>query len=133
MALTQNQIDQVLKHLTDGKSLRRACRESDVKYPQDFLDEMERDKTGALDLQYARAREIGYRARADSLLDVASDPNIPAADKRIITDTMKWELSKMLPKVYGDKLDLNHSGQIRTGAQGMSDDELLAIAAQAKK
>jgi hypothetical protein len=27
-------------------------------------------------------------------------------------DTRKWMLSKMLPKVYGDKLALEHSGSI---------------------
>lgn len=33
------------------------------------------------------------------------------ARSRLRTDTRKWMLSKVLPKVYGDKLDLNHGVQ----------------------
>jgi hypothetical protein len=131
MAITENQRATILELLAAGASLRQACREADVEHPTDVL--RLRDRDDAFALQYARAREDGYLERADSLLSVARDPSIPAADKRIITDTMKWELSKMLPKVYGDKLDLNHSGSIRTGAAGMTDEELQAIAAQARK
>jgi hypothetical protein len=130
MAVSKQQREAILQHLANGLSLRKSCREADLSEASRFLEECDRDD--ALAAQYARARERGYQARADALLDTASDETIEPASRRIITDTMKWELSKMLPKVYGDKLDLNHSGQIRTGAQGMSDDELLAIAAQAK-
>ena len=128
--INEKQREQVLRALADGDSLREACRQADIKHPTEVLRLRDSDHDFAL--HYARAREDGYIERADSLLSVARDASIPAADKRIITDTMKWELSKMLPKMYGDKLDLTHSGSIRTGAQGMTDDELLAIAAQAK-
>lgn len=32
--------------------------------------------------------------------------------RRLQVDARKWYLSKVLPKVYGDKLDLNHSGGV---------------------
>jgi hypothetical protein len=32
------------------------------------------------------------------------------AHKRVQIDTRKWMLSKMLPKVYGDKVTTEHSG-----------------------
>jgi len=44
---------------------------------------------------------------ADQLVEIADDTGIDANDKRIRVDTRKWLLSKALPKIYGDKLDLN--------------------------
>jgi hypothetical protein len=32
------------------------------------------------------------------------------AHKRLMVDTLKWKLSKMLPKVYGDKVTQEHTG-----------------------
>jgi hypothetical protein len=70
-------------------------------------------RTWALDLQhpfspkYARGRELGYHKMADQLVEIADDTGIDANDKRIRVDTRKWLLSKALPKIYGDKLDLN--------------------------
>jgi hypothetical protein len=32
------------------------------------------------------------------------------ASKRLQVDTLKWKLSKMLPKVYGDKITTEHTG-----------------------
>lgn len=32
------------------------------------------------------------------------------AHKRLMVDTLKWKLSKMLPKMYGDKVTTEHTG-----------------------
>ena len=31
--------------------------------------------------------------------------------QRLKVDTLKWQAGKLKPKVYGDKIDLNHGGQ----------------------
>ena len=95
--------------------------------------------------QYARAREIGYDCMAEELLQIADTPSLgvktvtkPNGDiettlgdmtdhRRIQIDARKWMLSKMLPKRYGDKLDLNHSGRIATQRE-MTEEELVSIA-----
>lgn len=66
--------------------------------------------------RYAKAREIGYELLADSLLSVAErscvgpdgrvDPGA-VQQARLEVDTRKWMLAKMLPKVYGDKLEVS--------------------------
>lgn len=75
---------------------------------------------------YATARELGYQSMADDLLDIADDKSgdytlkdgvtvmdsEAVARARLRVDTRKWMLSKVLPKVYGDRLDLNHSGGV---------------------
>ena len=63
---------------------------------------------------YARAREIGYHKLADETLDIADADETEAgqvARDRLRVDTRKWLLSKALPKIYGDKLEL--SGNVR--------------------
>ena len=57
-----------------------------------------------------RAREIGYHKMADDLLDIAdneeTEPGKVARD-RLRTDKRQWLLSKALPKIYGDKIELS--------------------------
>jgi hypothetical protein len=58
--------------------------------------------------QYARARELGYQAMEDAMLDLANNANEHSSagvnKARLQIDTIKWMLSKALPKRYGDKL-----------------------------
>jgi hypothetical protein len=72
-----------------------------------------------------RARESGYHKMADELLEIADDASNDFMERkgkdgeavmvvdhdhiarsRLRVDTRKWLLSKALPKVYGDKLEL---------------------------
>lgn len=124
---TQEVADEICAQLAEGKSLREVCR-------QGHLPSESTVRTWALDdrdgfsAQYARAREIGYHAMADELLEIADDGRNDwmeredgenagydangehLARSRLRVDTRKWMLSKALPKVYGDKLDVNHGG-----------------------
>lgn len=75
---------------------------------------------------YAPAREARAHKIAEDMLEIADDSSIDktvdaegnirtdhevVARSRLRVDTRKWLASKMLPKVYGDKVDLNHGGQ----------------------
>ena len=87
--------------------------------------------------QYARAREVQFLAIADELLEIADDGSNDwmqrtSKDKsggwelngehiqrsRVRIDTRKWILSKMLPKVYGDKAEVAVTGA--NGGPGQS-------------
>lgn len=79
--------------------------------------------------QYTRARELGYHGMADEIVDIADDgtndwmerkqgdDTITVVDHEHISrsklriDTRKWLLSKALPKVYGDKSTVEHTGK----------------------
>lgn len=100
--------DRVLARISEGSSLRKACEAEGVA-PMTVLDNLRRDPE--LTVQYAHARQCCYEARADKLMDTAWDPSIEPARLRIIVDAQKWELSKLLPKQYGDKLELG--GEVR--------------------
>jgi hypothetical protein len=127
-------------------SLRKACKEADVTEASRVLELCKVDESFAA--QYARARETGYQMLADELIDISNTPKAGVKTKtnekgetettegdmiehrRLQVDTRKWMLSKMLPKIYGDRLDLNHSGTVST--QNLTRAELMAIAAQGK-
>lgn len=75
--------------------------------------------------QYARAREAGYTKLGDELLDIADDSRNDYMTKRredgavdqvvnreviarsqLRIETRKWMLARMLPKVYGDRVEV---------------------------
>lgn len=121
----------ICERLADGESLKAICG-SDVSLPDEktvrrwALNDIE--GFGAL---YTKAREIGYHSMADEIFEIADDgrndwmarhnertgetdqvPNHEHINRsRLRVDTRKWFLSKVLPKIYGDKIAL-------TGADG---------------
>lgn len=63
--------------------------------------------------QYARAREHQADAKFDEAWEIAqkaTPENVAVA--RLQIDTIKWQASKLVPKKYGDKLDVNHGGDV---------------------
>jgi hypothetical protein len=120
---SQEKGDAVCARLCEGLSLRKACAAESVA-PMTVLGWVDANK--AFSVQYAQARARGYQLLADEILDISDDSsgdvieteNGPKANaefvarSRLRVDSRKWMLSKMLPKVYGDKLDLNHGGEM---------------------
>lgn len=110
----------VLARIADGSSLRKACAAEGINESTARRYIREDAETAT---QYARARQSCLETRAEQLMDTASDETIEPASRRIIVDALKWELSKLLPKVYGDKVELEHKGGLTVTLQ--SGDETL--------
>jgi hypothetical protein len=114
--------------LAEGETLLAICRDEDM--PSDAsVRRWALDDTGGFSSQYAKAREIGYAKLADEILEIANTPKpgVTVTEKptgtetrqgdmiehrRLQVDTRKWLLSKALPKVYGEKQQVEHSGSI---------------------
>jgi hypothetical protein len=125
MAFSQQIADSVCERLAAGDSLRKACEGLGTTHST----VLEWVKTNAVFAdQYAHAREVGYALLADELIQIADDGQNDSytgddgnvrtnqdviARSRLRVDTRKWMLSKMLPKVYGDKVDHAHSGTVK--------------------
>lgn len=118
---TQEIAEAICQQLAEGKSLLSICKQDG--YPHESTVRMwAREDYDGFSTKYARAREVGYERLADELLDIADEAEVAAkydgedvrldlsatavARNRLRIDTRKWMLSKMLPKVYGDKLEL---------------------------
>jgi len=96
--------------------------------------------------QYARAREAQADALFDEILVIADDGTNDWMERKnqddqnigwrengealrrsqLRVDARKWMASKLQPKKYGDKLDLNHSGSVVT----QTDEQINARIAQ---
>ena len=78
--------------------------------------------------QYARAREAQAHAVVDELEDVARG-SLACADahevqaRRLLVDALKWRASKLLPRVYGEKQAVEHSGGVTLTVEYTDDDE----------
>lgn len=112
--------DSILEELMSGRSLRKVLRDPGMPprktvYSWIVKDEEKRN-------QYAQAREIYADDMFDEMLDIAdsTDEDIITLDNgkqainhrvvmrdRLRIDTRKWNLSRMFPKKYGDKLEIN--------------------------
>lgn len=116
-------IPAVLESIKENGNLRMSCRIHGVK-PSTFMDWVKADK--ALAEQYADAREVGLDAMALEILDIADDglndtyvdeqgntrtDHDVIARSRLRVDSRKWLLSKLMPKKYGDKIDITTQGE----------------------
>jgi hypothetical protein len=124
---TEALAEQICTELCTGRTLRDVCRddgmpdESTVR----LWAQSDRDGFGA---RYRSARELGYHTMADEILEIADDArndwvarrrangegepmldheHVSRAKLRI--EVRRWLLSKALPKIYGDRLDLKAS------------------------
>lgn len=100
--------DLICERLVQGDSLNKMCKEEGMPSSSAVYVWIERHPTFAE--KYARARSAQTEAMLEQMLDIADDAQIDPQDKRIRIDTRKWAMSKLRPKKYGDKLDLEHSG-----------------------
>ncbi len=100
----------ILEGLADGKSLRTICKEPGMPAISSVMRWLTEDKEWQE--QYARAREAGSEAMAEDIQAIADDDTLDHNDRRIRIDARKWLLAKRQPKKYGEKLDLNHGGEV---------------------
>ena len=105
-------------------TLREVCRGEGMPTEACVRTWAYEDRSGFYS-QYARAREIGYQAMADEVLEISDDGTNDWMERqgddgksafalngehvqrsRLRVDTRKWLLSKALPKIYGDKVQV---------------------------
>lgn len=131
---TEVDLQEVLERLADGELLAEIAQDIGVKRTTLY---MQFDRGGdELRDSYARAREEGLMVRAERLRQLASAdmPRTPSGSVdsaavnqlRLRVDTEKWLLSKLVPRVFGDRTTL--AGDPDAPLTG-SDDQLLARAA----
>jgi hypothetical protein len=110
---TEALADEICGRLSDGESLRRICEDAGMPNRRTVLRWLEADEAFAS--KYARARESQADLMDDLILDVAEccTPETAAAD-RVKIGAYQWRAAKLAPKKYGDKVDVQHSGQVDT-------------------
>ena len=119
---------EICARLASGESLVRMCKADDmpsvstvyrwIQAHEEFRD------------NYTRAREDQADTLADEILDIANTPVVGVKTKtnekgevettegdmiehrRLQVDARKWIAAKLKPKKYGDKQEIEHSGNV---------------------
>ena len=115
---------EVCERLALGESLRAICRDDHMPAEATVRGWALDDKEGFF-AQYERARLLQAHNMFDETLDIADDKQQDVVvdengirtvngelvqRSRLRVDTRKWYLSKVLPKVYGDKTHMELTG-----------------------
>lgn len=142
----------ICKMLSRGVTLTSLCKRPLMPREETVLA-WASDPDHEFSRQYTRAREVGYIRMGDQILDIADDASkdyrdvvgkdgavIKAFNREAIErsklriDTRKWLLSKALPKVFGDKVALEHTGrdggpiETKEAPQATGNDHLADVA-----
>jgi hypothetical protein len=107
----------ICERIASGESLKAICESQGMPSRETVYVWLASDSE--FSDKYARAREDQADYYADEIIDIAdkdSDPN----KARVRIDARKWKASKLQPKKYGDKIDLNHTGTL----ERLSDEQL---------
>ena len=126
MAYSEEQKEEILNNIFNmiesGKSLRFALSQIPLSSSTFFIwieEDHEKSK------HYAYVTDIRTELKFESIeQDYSEEPQRDAETGRIDSawvqlqrlkiDAKKWELSKLNPKKYGDKIQQEHSGELKT-------------------
>jgi hypothetical protein len=115
--------DEICERLAAGESLVAICQ-ADHMPPESTVRGWAIDDREGFAAKYARARQSQALRWAEEILAIADDgtndvtvdeDGNPRTDhdaiqrSRLRVDTRKWLLSKVLPKVYGEKVAVAHT------------------------
>lgn len=121
-------LDEICQRIIEGEAVRNILRDKHMPTYANFYKWIQKDPDK--EKQYARAKEVYAEKVFDEITLIADgtgddilidedgkeqvNHNVIQRD-RLRIDARKWALSKMLPKKYGDKLELDnqHSGEIK--------------------
>jgi hypothetical protein len=111
--------DQILGRLAGGESLRAICRGRGMPKEVTVRLWVLEDREGFAE-RFERARMLGCYAIADECLEIADDGRNDFNEQngkgdrenvqrsRLRMETRKWLLSKLAPRVFGDRIE--HTG-----------------------
>jgi len=125
---SQDIADVICERIANGESVRQICSDPEMPCMTSVFNWLRKHEDFVK--QYARAKEAQVEALGEDLLDIADDGtndwmtrkfgdqevevvnNEAIQRSKLRVDTRKWLMSKLAPKKYGDKLDLNHGGSV---------------------
>jgi len=101
--MDEQTFDAIMADIADGQPMRQAALNASVSRRAVWYAI---NATPERMHKYAGAKESMIEAMADDTAAIGDDQSIEPNSRRIMVDTRKWLLSKMVPKRFGDKLEL---------------------------
>ncbi|CAN7308035.1 hypothetical protein LJR164_001622 [Phenylobacterium sp. LjRoot164] len=109
--------NEICERIGASESLRRICLDPHIPEVSTVIRWLAREDEPYVSFraQYVHAREVQADTDADDIGDIGrrtlSGEYDPQA-ARVAIDALKWSAGKRAPKKYGDKVDLNHGGEV---------------------
>lgn len=139
---TQKIADEICERISNGEPLRQICRDEHMPAWRTVYDWVNKYEDFAASI--ARARDLGFDAIAEDLLSIADDGTNDWMEKhdkdgaavgyqlngehvqrsKLRIETRLKLLAKWSPKKYGDKQQVEMSGQLATS--NMTEEEIRA-------
>ena len=105
----------ICRKIANGDSLRKICRSKNMPHKGTVFEwacgATEEAREDGFPEMYRRARELQADSFADEIVQIADSAKNPKK-ARVQIDARKWAAGKQRPKVYGDKINMEHSGGI---------------------
>lgn len=101
----------VCDEIAKGRSLRSVCSEAGMPDPATVIKWTLEDKE--LAQHYARARADQADTYADQIIEIA-DSAEDANLAKVQIDARKWVAARLLPKKWGDRQEIEHTGKIES-------------------
>lgn len=118
---TPELLKEFCRRIAQGRSVANVCKDEDMPQDRAIWSWLSDDEGFAQD--YARAIQARAMAHADMISDVTFgvlSGKIPPDRGRVALDAMKWTASRLLPKVYGDRqqvdVDVQHTHTLHLDA-----------------
>ena len=108
---TQAIANEICERLAAGESLLKICRDDHLPAESTIRLWVDDDRKG-FSAKYTRARRFQALHWAEEILTIGDEATREEYQgARLRVDTRKWLLSKVLPKVYGDRVTLSGDGE----------------------
>jgi hypothetical protein len=105
--------DEIISRLMAGESVAAICRDPKMPAEATFYNWLADKDNSALLERYVRACEVRAFQMADEIIEIADDYDRAGTnDRRLSVETRKWMMARLAPKKYGDKVELEHGGEV---------------------
>ena len=102
----------ICSRISEGESVRSIALDDDMPMASTIHLWVLEDREG-FSVQYEEAKSIGAEVESDEMDVIAKDEGLDVQRAKLIIDTKKWNLSKKMPKRFGDNkaVDLTTGGE----------------------
>ena len=111
--LTKELGTEICKRISKGQSVRKIIKDPKMPSSSSIFRWLLNEDYKWFWQQYAEARNIQAEMMFEELNKIADEENMDDVMRaRLRVDTRKWYLSKVLPKKFGDKVDITSDGKV---------------------
>lgn len=108
---TQKLGDDICSRIATGESLRSIVKDNKMPSSSTIFRWLLDEEYKSFWEQYEKARNIQAELMFEELIEIADRKEADVMRDRLRVDTRKWYLSKIVPKKYGEKVDITSGGK----------------------